>query len=91
MWEKWHLPNEIPRLSTEIHRTNMMNIPCYRYTGHIQAIRNNNGSAGYSNHIWNTEHTYETITDTMDIIKTEKKEKHLNILEKYHIRRLSRK
>jgi hypothetical protein len=33
----------------------------------------------------NTGHTYDTITDTMDIIKTGRKDKHLNSLEKYHI------
>jgi hypothetical protein len=29
--------------------------------------------------------TYRTITDTVDIIITQKKGKHLNILEKYYI------
>jgi hypothetical protein len=33
-----------------------------RYKEHIQAIRNNNGNSGYSNHILNTGHTYATIT-----------------------------
>jgi hypothetical protein len=56
-----------------------------RYKGHIQAIRNNNSNLGYSNHIFNTEHTYGTTDDAMDIIKTEKKGKHLKTLEKYHI------
>jgi hypothetical protein len=45
-----------------------------RYKEHIQAIRSNNSISGYSNHILNMEHTYGNITDTMDIIKTEKKE-----------------
>jgi hypothetical protein len=45
-----------------------------RYKEHIHAIRNNNDNSGYSNHtcILNTGHTYGTITDTMEIIKTEK-------------------
>jgi hypothetical protein len=36
--------------------------------------------------ILNTRHTCGNITDTMDIIRTEKKGKHLNTLGKYHIR-----
>jgi hypothetical protein len=42
-----------------------------RYKEHIQAIRSNNGNSGYSN-ILNMGHTYGNITDTMDVIKTEK-------------------
>jgi hypothetical protein len=53
-------------------------------------IRNNNSNSGYSNHILNTGHTYGTITDTMDVIKTVRKARHLNILEKYHICKISR-
>jgi hypothetical protein len=56
-----------------------------RYKEHIQEIRNTNGNSGYSDHILNTGHTHGTITDTMDIIKTEKNGKHLNTLDKYHI------
>jgi hypothetical protein len=44
-----------------------------RYKEHIQAIRNNNSNSGYSNHILNTGHTYGTITDTVDIVNTGKK------------------
>jgi hypothetical protein len=33
----------------------------------------------------NAGHIYGTITDKMDIIKTQEKRKHLNTLEKYHI------
>jgi hypothetical protein len=36
----------------------------------------------YSNHVLNTGHTYGTISHTMEIIKMEKKGKHLNSLEK---------
>jgi hypothetical protein len=46
-----------------------------RYKEHIQAIRSNNGNSGYWNHILNTGHKYGNITDTMDVIKTEKKRK----------------
>jgi hypothetical protein len=35
-------------------------------------------------------HTYGTITDAMDIIRTGRKGRHLNALEKYHIYRISR-
>jgi hypothetical protein len=38
----------------------------------------------------NTGHTYQTITDTTDIIKTGRIGKHLNISEKYHIYRISK-
>jgi hypothetical protein len=61
-----------------------------RYKEHIEAIRNNNSNSGYSNHILNTGHTHGTITDTMDIVNTGKKGKHLNTLEKYHIYRTSK-
>jgi hypothetical protein len=43
---------------------------------YIQGIRNNNGSLGYSNLILNTGHAYESITDTMKVMKVEKKGKH---------------
>jgi hypothetical protein len=56
-----------------------------RYKEHIQAIRNNNSNLGYSSHILNTGHTYGIIKDTVDIVRTHKKGKHLNTLEKYHI------
>jgi hypothetical protein len=56
-----------------------------RYREHIHAIRNNDSNSGYSNHILNTGQKYGTIADTMGIIKTHRKGKHLNILEKYHM------
>jgi hypothetical protein len=48
-----------------------------RYKEHIQATRNNNSNSGYSNHIVNTGHTYGTIADTMDVIRTGRKGRHL--------------
>jgi hypothetical protein len=54
------------------------------------AIKNNNGNSGYSNHMLNTGHKYGPITDTMDIVKTHKKTKDMNTLEKYHIHNLYR-
>jgi hypothetical protein len=56
-----------------------------RYKEHIRAIRTNNGNSGYSNHTLNTGHAYGSITNTMKILKTEKRGKQLNTLEKYHI------
>jgi hypothetical protein len=56
-----------------------------RYKEHIQVIRNNNGNSGFSNLVLNTGHAYGNTTDTMRVIKTEKKGKHVNTLEKYHI------
>jgi hypothetical protein len=43
------------------------------YKEHIHDIRSNNSNTGYSNHILNTGHTCGTITDTMEIIKTEER------------------
>jgi hypothetical protein len=60
-----------------------------RYTERIQAIRNNNGNSGYSNHILNTGHTYGMIANTMDIIRVGRKGRHLNTLEKYYIYKIS--
>jgi hypothetical protein len=61
-----------------------------RYKEHIQAIKSNNDNSGYSNHMLNTGHTYGNIADTMKVLKTEKKGKHLNTLEKYHIYKTSK-
>jgi hypothetical protein len=44
-----------------------------RYKEHIQAVRNNKINSGYSNNLLNSGHTYGTITDPVDIIKTERK------------------
>jgi hypothetical protein len=38
----------------------------------------------------NTGHTYGSIADTMKVLKTEKKGRHLNTLEKYHIYKTSK-
>jgi hypothetical protein len=56
-----------------------------RYKEQIHDIRSNNSNTGYSNHILNTEHTYGTVQDTMEIITLGKKGKYLNALERYHI------
>jgi hypothetical protein len=44
----------------------------------------------WPNHILISEHTYGTITSSMDIIKTGRKGEHLSILEKYYIYRISK-
>jgi hypothetical protein len=56
-----------------------------RYKEHIQAIRNNNGNSGYSKHILNTGHTCGSVIDTMSVLKTQRKGKHLNTLDRYYI------
>jgi hypothetical protein len=61
-----------------------------RYKEHIRDIRSNNINSGYPNHILNTGHAYGSITDTMRAIRTERKGKHLNTLEKYHIHKISK-
>jgi hypothetical protein len=38
----------------------------------------------------NTGHTYGTITDTMDVIRTGWKDRHLNTLERYHIYKINK-
>lgn len=43
------------------------------YKEHIHAIRSNSSNSGYSDHILNSGHAYETITDAMVIIKRERK------------------
>jgi hypothetical protein len=61
-----------------------------RYEEHIHDIRSNNSNTGYANHILNTEHTYGKITDTMEIIKTERKGRYLKTLEIYYIYEISK-
>jgi hypothetical protein len=41
-------------------------------------------------YLLNTGHTYGAITDTIDVIRTGRKGRHLNTLEKYHIYKISR-
>jgi hypothetical protein len=60
------------------------------YRDHIHAIRTNNNNSGYSNHILGAEHSYGTIKDNMDVIRTGRKGRFLNVLEKYHIYEISR-
>jgi hypothetical protein len=59
-----------------------------RYKEFIQAIRNNNSNSGYSSNILNTGHTYGTITDTMDILRKGRNDRHLNTVENIIFTRL---
>jgi hypothetical protein len=59
-----------------------------RYKEHIRDIRNNNSR--YSNRMLNTGHTYGTVTDSMYVITTWRKSKHLSTLERYHIYKIYR-
>jgi hypothetical protein len=58
-----------------------------RRKAHIEAVRNNNGNSGYSNHMLNTGHAFGSITDTMKVVKLKKKK---NTPEKYHIYKMSK-
>jgi hypothetical protein len=81
------------RLPTKIHRTDRQTYRQAfdaRYKEHIQAIRNKINNSGYSNCILNMRHKYGIITDTVDIIRTHRKGKHLNTLEKYHIYKVNK-
>jgi hypothetical protein len=79
----------MPRLSTEIHQANGITFNI-RYKEHIHDVRSNNSNSGYSKHILNTGHAYGTTDDTMDVITTGWKGKHLNTLEMNHIYRISK-
>jgi hypothetical protein len=60
-----------------------------KYKEHLLAIRNNSGNSGCSAYLHNTDHTYGTVKDAMDIIKTGTKWQYLNILEKNRIHLIS--
>jgi hypothetical protein len=61
-----------------------------RHKEHIHDIRTNNSNTGYANHILNTGHIYGKITDTMEIINTERKGRYINTLEIYFIYEISK-
>jgi hypothetical protein len=56
-----------------------------RFKEHIQDIKNNRAKTGFSQHILNTGHEYNTIDNCMSIIKIQNKGKLLNTLEKFYI------
>ncbi|XP_021935838.1 uncharacterized protein LOC110837712 [Zootermopsis nevadensis] len=57
----------------------------HRYKEHIAAIRHNKDSSAYAKHILNTGHAYNTINETMDILKIVQNKNHRNTIEKYYI------
>jgi hypothetical protein len=61
-----------------------------RYKEYIHAIRSNKSNSDYLIHILNTGHTYGPITDTMVVIRTGRKGRHLNTLERYYIYKTNR-
>jgi hypothetical protein len=56
-----------------------------RYKEHIRDIRSNRDNTGYSNHILNTGHTYDTLEDKMQVVNIQNKGPHLNTLERFQI------
>jgi hypothetical protein len=61
-----------------------------RYKEHIYSIKSNNSSIGYAKHVLDAGHSYNTIEKTMEIIKTGRKGKHLNTLERYYIHKVKK-
>jgi hypothetical protein len=61
-----------------------------RYKEQIHYIITNNSNTGYANHILYTGHSYGTITDTMEVMKTEWKGRYLKTLERYYIYEISK-
>jgi hypothetical protein len=58
--------------------------------GRKQATNRLSYGAAYIRTIFKTGHPYGSITNTMDIIETEKTGKHLNTLERYHVYKISK-
>jgi hypothetical protein len=56
-----------------------------RFKEHIQDIKNNRAKTGYSQHILNTGHEYNTIENCMSIVQIQNKGKLLNTMEKFYI------
>jgi hypothetical protein len=61
-----------------------------RYREHILAIRNNNTTSRYAQHILETGHEYGTMEDILTIMQCERKGRRLNSLEQFYIHRLSK-
>jgi hypothetical protein len=55
------------------------------FNARYKKVRNKYSNSGYSNHILNTEHKYDTIASTIGVIGTGKKGRYLNAFERYHI------
>jgi hypothetical protein len=57
-----------------------------RFKEHIQAIRTHKQSSKFAQHVLDTQHTYGTMEETMDILQFGKKGAQLNTLERFYIR-----
>jgi Zn-dependent metalloprotease len=55
-----------------------------RYKEHIQAIRSNNSTSKYTQHILESQHAYGPINDIMKILHFDKKGQVMNTWERYH-------
>jgi hypothetical protein len=51
----------------------------------MQAFRNNSGTSNFAKHLSEHAHSFGGIHYTMQILQYQRKNPHLNILEKYHI------
>jgi hypothetical protein len=60
-----------------------------RFKEHIQTIRTNKRSSKFAQHILDTQHTYGTMGETVDIFQFGKKGAQLNKLERSYIHNLS--
>jgi hypothetical protein len=58
-----------------------------RYKQHIQGIKNNKETTGFSRHALNTGHQYVKIKETMTILKTTEKGPYMNSLENYYVQK----
>jgi hypothetical protein len=61
-----------------------------RYKEHIHAIRSNKTISKYAQHILETEHTYGTLENTLNILQFEMKSRKMNSLQQYYIYRITK-
>jgi hypothetical protein len=61
-----------------------------RYKEHIYNIKSSNSNTGYSKHVLDTGHAYDTMEETMDVVRIGRKGQYMNTLEKYYIFKISR-
>jgi hypothetical protein len=61
-----------------------------RYKEHIHAIRSNNTSSKYAEHILETGHAYGKIEDTLSVMNQVRKGPLMNAWERFHIHRLTK-
>jgi hypothetical protein len=56
-----------------------------RYNKHKQAFRNNSHTSKFTQHIVEQAHAFGTIHNTMQVLHYQKKNAHLNMVERYYI------